>query len=307
MFRSFRLLFLVVVMLGSLFLGPVTPVHAIAIPAEINKQFTPLQIDTGGVSVLRISIFNPNTFPLTNVAFIDDLLRVQPGLFIADPAGVVNTCGGSVTAVPGSTAISLSGGSVPAQTGPLPGQCYIEINISSVTTGNLINTIPAHDPGNGDIGLTAQGNDAGTPVTIVNTSPASATLTVVAVTPPSLSKSFSPNTIWVGDVSQLTITINNNDADTILTQTSFTDTLPANVFLADPVNAFVDKLRCRRHTNGKPRGEYDYIEQWNSDTKPKLYRPRGCDFRSPWRLHEYDSGWTRRTRLDRDATRGDKR
>ena len=71
-------------------------------------------------------------------------------------------------------------------------------------------------------------------MTITNTTPASATLTVVAVTPPSLSKGFAPNTISMGDVSTLTITINNNDTNTNLTGTSFTDTLPANVILANP-------------------------------------------------------------------------
>lgn len=233
MFKSFKFLFLALVMIASLVLGPVTPAYAASLPAEINKQFTPLQIDAGGVSVLRISIFNPNTFPLTNVAFIDDLERIQPGLYVATPAGVVNTCGGAVAAAPNSTTITLSGGGVPAQTGPTPGQCYIDINISSVTAGNLINTIPAHNPPT-DIGLTADGNDAGTPVVITNTSPASATITVVAVSPPSLSKTFNPNTIFVGQTSQLTIRINNNDADTNLTGTSYTDNLPSGLVIAAP-------------------------------------------------------------------------
>ena len=226
-------LFLLFVIIASLISGPVTTVRAASLPAEINKQFTPLQIDAGGVSVLRISIFNPNTFPLTNVAFVDDLVRVQPGLYVANPAGIVNTCGGTVTAAPNATTITLSGGGVPAQTGPTPGQCYIEVNISSVTAGNLINTIPAHNAPT-DIGLTADGNDGGTPVLITNTSPASATITVIAVSPPSLSKTFNPNTIFVGQTSQLTIRINNNDADTNLTGTSYTDTLPSGLVVATP-------------------------------------------------------------------------
>ncbi|NUQ83425.1 MAG: sortase [Anaerolineales bacterium] len=231
-FASFLRLGMVTALLAGIFAQPQT-VHAASLPAEINKQFTPLQIDAGGVSVLRISIFNPNTFPLFNVAFIDDLARVQPGLYVANPAGVVNTCGGTVTAVPGATTVSLSGGAVPAQVGPTPGQCYIEVNISSVTAGNLINTIPAHNPP-ADIGLTADGIDNGTPVVITNTSPASATITVVAVSPPSLSKTFAPNTIFVGQTSQLTIRLNNNDADTNLTGVSYTDTLPGGLVIASP-------------------------------------------------------------------------
>lgn len=234
MLRPFRSVFLIVVTFVSLVLGPVTSVQAASLPAEINKQFTPLQIDAGGVSTLRISIFNPNTFPLTNVAFIDDLVRVQPGLYVANPVGIVNTCGGTVTASPNSTTIILSGGTVPAQTGPTPGQCYIDVNISSVTAGNLINTIPAHNPSEGDIGLTADGNDTGTPVLVTNTSPASATITVVAVSPPSLSKAFAPNTIFVGQTSRLTITLNNNDSDTNLTGVSYTDTLPSGLQITTP-------------------------------------------------------------------------
>lgn len=235
MLKTLRSSFYIFVVLASLVLGPVTPVRAQAsLPAEINKQFTPLQIDAGGVSVLRISIFNPNPFPLTNVAFTDNLVGVQPGLYVASPGGVVNnTCNGTVTAVANSTTISLSNGSVAAQVGPTPGQCYIEVNVSSVTPGNLINTIPAHNPP-GAIGLTAQGTVGGVPVEITNTSPASATITVVAVSPPSLSKTFTPNTIFVGQTSQLTIRIHNNDVDTNLTGVSYTDTLPSGVVIATP-------------------------------------------------------------------------
>src|SRR5690606_24689521 len=133
---------------------------------------------------------------------------------------------------PDATIVSLTGGTVPPQTGPVPGQCYVEVNVSSVTPGNLINTIPANN-------LLSQGNDGGMIVNITNTTPASATITVLSVTPPSLTKSFAPNTIFVGGISRLTITINNNDANTNLTGTSYTDTLPDGVILASPSNATV--------------------------------------------------------------------
>lgn len=229
MAKSLRFLLASFILISSLVFTPVTTVHAIDIPAEINKQFTPILIDAGAVSILRVTIFNPNTFPLTNASWTDNLIGVQSGLSIATPALVNNTCGGSVTAVSGTTTISLIGGNVPAQVGATPGECYVEINVTSTTPGNLINTIPANN-------LTATGNDAGRPVTITNTTPASATLTVIVVTPPTLSKGFAPNTITMGAVSTLSITINNNDSNTNLTGTSFTDTLPANVVLANPVS-----------------------------------------------------------------------
>jgi LPXTG-site transpeptidase (sortase) family protein len=245
MLSKIRFLFLTIVMLASSVLGPVTTANAASLPAEINKQFTPLQINSGGVSILRVTIFNPNVFQLTSASWTDNLVGVQPGLSIANPANVVNTCGGSVAATPGSTTLSLSGGTVPAQAGANPGQCYVEVNVTSTTPGNLINTIPANN-------LNSNGIDEGVPVVITNTSPASATLTVIGVTPPSLSKGFSPNTMWVGDVSQLTVTITNNDQTTTLTQTSFTDNLPANVFLASPVSATLTNCGGSASVTGAP-------------------------------------------------------
>ncbi|MFZ5911268.1 MAG: sortase domain-bontaining protein [Chloroflexota bacterium] len=230
--KSFRFLLLIVVLISSLVTGPVTPAHAASLPAEVNKTFTPLQIDAGGYSVLRVTIYNPNTFPLTNAQWTDDLEAIQVGLFIDDPANVVidPNCGGgaSVTAVPGSTTLSLSGADVPAQVGSNPGSCYIEVRISSITDGAQVNFIPVG-------AFQADGNDGGTPVVITNTSPATSTITVVAVSPPSLSKTFTPPTIFVGETSALAIRINNNDVDTNLTGVTYTDNLPAGLEIANPV------------------------------------------------------------------------
>ncbi|MBK9780888.1 MAG: sortase [Anaerolineales bacterium] len=218
MSRSFQYLFLALVMIGSLFLGPATPAYAASLPAEINQQFTPLQIDAGGTSILRITIFNPNVYGLTSVAWTNNLTT---GLYVA-PGAIVNTCGGTFAPLPGDTTLTMSGGSVAPQV-TVPGECYVEVPISSITPGNIINVI--------NVGaLTATGDEGG----ITNTSPASATITVIEVKPPSLSKTFAPNTIYVGQTSRMTIRINNNDNDTDLTNVSFTDNLPAGVILATP-------------------------------------------------------------------------
>jgi len=230
MIRSFKFLLLAAILIASLIMAPVTTVYAFSIPADINQQFTPILIDAGGISILRVTIFNPNLFQLTNSSWSDDLVGVQPGLKIANPAGIVNTCGGIVTAVAGTAALSLSGGTVPAQVGSTPGECYVEVNVTSITAGALINTIPINN-------LSALGNDGGVQVTITNTSPSSATITVISVPAPTLTKGFSPNTVWVGQVSTLTITINNNDTNTNLTQTSYTDTLPGSVVVASPLSS----------------------------------------------------------------------
>lgn len=155
--------------------GYATHAQGLSFPAEINKSFTPLSIPSGGISRPVVVTYNPNSFALTDASWTDNLAGVQPGLFIADPPRVTNSCGGSVTAAPGSTTLSLSGGTVPAQVGSTPGEYAVGVDVTSTTPANLINTIPAG-------ALSSRGGGE----SITNTTPASATLTV--------SKSFSPNT-----------------------------------------------------------------------------------------------------------------
>src|SRR6266498_2346122 len=93
----------------------------IPFPAQMNKSFTPLSIEPGGISRLQVTVYNPNLFQLTNAAWTDNLMGIQPGIFIANPANVSYSCGGSVSAAPGSTVLSLSGGTVAPQTGSTPG------------------------------------------------------------------------------------------------------------------------------------------------------------------------------------------
>ena len=217
--------FLVVILLISILGVPTQTANAqvITVPAEINLKFTPISILAGDVSVLSITIFNPNVFALTDASWTDSLISVQPGLSVASPAGINNTCGGTVSTT--STSITLSGGTVPAQSGSTAGQCTVSVNVTSVTQGSLINRIPT-----GALSSTGGGTN------ISNTSPASATLNVTGRPTPSVSKNFSPSTIWAGADSRLTITIRNNLLSNTLTQASLTDSLPANVFLANPVN-----------------------------------------------------------------------
>jgi len=227
MHKSITALLLCGVLIGSSFLAPgqIVQAQGLSFPAQMNKSLLPISISSGGVSRLSVTIFNPNVFQLTNASWTDNLVGVQPGLAIASPVGLTNTCGGTVTAVAGSTTLSLSDGTVPPQSGATPGSCTVSINVTSTTPGNLINTIPAG-------ALSSTGNGG----TVTNTTPASATLHVGSVQTPSVSKSFSPTTILVGQTSRLTIRIRNNDLTTALTQASLTDNLPAGLILANPVS-----------------------------------------------------------------------
>ena len=222
--KSLISFFVLTLLASNLFISnQVVYAQAITLPAEINKKFTPIAILAGETSILSITIFNPNVFALTNASWTDNLVGVQPGLQIASPPDGTNSCGGSVSTT--STTISLTGGTVPAQTGSTPGSCTVTVKVTSQVSGSLINTIPMN---------TLSSTGGGT--TITNTSPASATLNVTGVPTPSVSKSFNPGTIWAGGTSRLTITIRNPLPNTTLTQASLTDTLPANVSLANPVS-----------------------------------------------------------------------
>jgi LPXTG-site transpeptidase (sortase) family protein len=228
--RSVLSLLLKGVLIGSILLeGQIVRAQGFSFPAEMNKSFTPISIMPGEVSRLSVTIFNPNVFPLTNASWADNLISVQQGLVLANPPNANNTCGGTVQANAGGTSLSLSGGIVPAQTGTDPGSCTVSVDVTSTTSGNLINTIPA-----GALSSTGDG------ATISNTTPASATLHIETVQPPTLGKSFSPTTIPIGQVSRLTVRIRNNDLTNALTQVSIADTLPTNVTLANPVSAALD-------------------------------------------------------------------
>jgi LPXTG-site transpeptidase (sortase) family protein len=223
----FRLFALIALTLVVFFAGQPAPVvqAQTSAPPQINKQFTPPSILPGDTSRLTITIYNPNAFKLTDAAWADNLIGVQPGIKIASVPNTSNTCGGTLTADAGATSLSLSGGTVPEQVESTPGSCTVGVDVTSITPGSLINTIPAD-------GLNASGGG----FELSNTTPASATLNVSTIQPPSLSKNFNLNTISVGETSTLTIKIANTDLTNSLTQTTLTDTLPDNVVLADPVS-----------------------------------------------------------------------
>ena len=209
---------------STILAGQTVQAQGLSFPAGMNKSFTPRSIVPGGTARLTVTIYNPNEYPLTNASWTDNLSGIQPGILIENPINASSTCGGSVTAVPGGTTFSLSEGTVPAQTGVTPGACSVSVDVTSTTPGNLINTIPAG-------ALTSSGGG----LTITNSTPASATLRVSIIRSPTLNKSFSPNTMLIGQTSQLTIRIRNNDLFTTLMQVSLVDSLPSNVVLADPV------------------------------------------------------------------------
>jgi len=219
MHKSIRSL-LVAVLMISILAVPRQIVYAqVSIPADINKTFDPISIAPSETSLLSVTIFNPNSFPLTNASWTDNM----PSQITV--VGIVsNTCGGTVTANNGSSTISLSNGTVPARSGARPGECTVTVEVTSSSPGNWDNVIPE-----GELSSIGQGG-----VIVTNTSEARITLNVSGTGVPTVNKSFSPTNIFAGGISQLSIIIENN-ASFPLTGASITDSLPANVFVADPV------------------------------------------------------------------------
>ena len=198
-----------------IFGSPMLTRTAFAGTASVNKTFSPGKINPGDTSTLTITLFNSAQTPLTNSALTDNL---PSGMKVAPTPNASTTCGtGSVSSVAGGSVVSLSGGSVPAASGATSGRCIIQVDVTSTTSGNLINTIPEKALSN---------NEKET-----NTESASATLQVNNLNPVTVNNGFSPTTISAGGTSTYTITLNNpNSID--LPGATLTKSLPPELSVA---------------------------------------------------------------------------
>jgi hypothetical protein len=180
-------------------------------PPVIIKAFGAASIPVGGSTSLTFTIQNNNAATaLTGVAFTDTF---PAGLVVSTPNGLTGSCGaGTITAVAGSGSITLTGATLAAAT-----QCTFSVNVTGTTAGVKNNTT-------GTV-TSVEGGTGGT---------ASASVTVVAVAPPVISKAFGAANIPMGGSTSLTFTIQNNNAATALTGVAFTDTFPAGLVVSTP-------------------------------------------------------------------------
>jgi uncharacterized repeat protein (TIGR01451 family) len=185
----------------------------------VNKSFAPIAVSTNQSSRLTIDLFNSNATAANGVSITDNL---PAGLQIATPANITTTCGGTITAIPGSGVISLTGGTIPAAVAGLPSSCQVGVDVVSTTANSYVNAIPA-----GAI-LSSQGT---------NPLSANATLIVSPSAPLTGSKVFSPaNLHGNGSASTLTIGLNNPNSYALL-NTAFTDNFPSGLKLTATPNA----------------------------------------------------------------------
>ena len=188
--------------------SPVIATLTVIVPVvtpTLAKTFTPENINEGGTSMLTITLTNPNATPASLTAPLID--NLPNGVKVVGNAS--NTCGGVVTANPGSSTVTLTGGAIPAS-----GSCTITVDVTAKKKGTYVNKLPA-----GAL-KTSQGN---------NVASATATLTVHRAKAPTLAKSFWPAKIDEGGKTTLTITLDNtNDAPANLTA-PLVDYLPAGM------------------------------------------------------------------------------
>ncbi len=185
-------------------------------PPTAQKAFSPTTINPGDVSRLTISLGNANDGDITLSADLVD--NLPAGVTVADPADLVDTCPGSVSATPGGNTITYpSGATIPS------GGCTIAVDVtaSDSDASPFVNTIPA-----GDLQTSAGNNGAD----------ATANLFVNAPQPPSLNKYFVPSGIIVGGTSTLTLSFGNDNLTAGALTAILVDTLPSGVVVADPPN-----------------------------------------------------------------------
>ncbi|MDX2041721.1 MAG: hypothetical protein SF097_10740 [Acidobacteriota bacterium] len=179
---------------------------SVAAAPTVTKSFSPSTVALNAPSTLTIQFTNSNAFPLTSTAITDSF---PAGMEVDATPGATNTCGGTFNPLAGNTAISLSGGTIPAS-----GSCAISVAAKGTTAGvknNVTGNVSTAESGTG-------GN-------------AMANLTVIA--PPAFSKTFGPSDIPLGSISTLNFTITNNNTTSALNGIGFTDVLPAGLSVSD--------------------------------------------------------------------------
>ena len=209
-----------------------TPAGTVDRPVlTVSKGFTPGgPLSEGSITRLRIALLNRSANPLGNVS-VSDPLPTNGGtgqMRIASPANAATSCGpGVITAVPGTSSITMNGATVPARAnsgaGPA-GTCTLQVDVIA-PAGTYANTV------------TASGTETLANGTTRAVDPVSGTASISFTSAIGATKSFSPATVSSGGKSTVTVRVSNAGA-VALTNLAVTDPLPAGMVLASPPAAY---------------------------------------------------------------------
>ncbi len=191
---------------------------------SISKIFNPGVIFLGQNSTVVLTIDNSAaTQALTAINVVDNL---PAGMIVANPANASTTCsGGSIGAVSGGTSVTYSGGGLAGGA-----TCTVSFDVSANATGSLLNTA--------SLSISAGASGSG-----------SSSLTVEAL--PAISKAFAPGSLFVGQNSTVTVSVDNSTATQALSGISVIDNLPPELVVATPANA---STTCAGGTLSAPDG-----------------------------------------------------
>ncbi|MCP3960074.1 MAG: DUF11 domain-containing protein, partial [bacterium] len=185
-----------------------------------SKSFSPDSVFLGGRSTLTFTIDNSANGSLASELNFTDTMPTD--MVVASPSNAASDCvagsfiGGSLTAVPGSSVITLSGFGIGSWAVAAGSSCTVTVDVIGGAVGVLENV-------SGELFSSDQfGNN---PVSSGN---ASASLTV-SVGQIALTKEFTDDPVAPGDTVTLEFTITNLDRDFGATDIAFTDDLSAVV------------------------------------------------------------------------------
>jgi CSLREA domain-containing protein len=176
---------------------------------QISAAFGASTIPQNSSTTLTFTLTNPNTNVGYTGAGFKSAVSLPSGLIVSTPLnGLTNNCGGTATAVAGSSSINLTG-----------------VSLAANSSCTLVVSVTGTSPGVRSTSVTVTSSEAGDG----NTS--SPSVTVVAA--PTIANSFGASSIPLNGTATLTFTLNNPNVAVDFTGLQFTDNLPAALVVAD--------------------------------------------------------------------------
>ena len=197
----------------------------------VAKTFSPVgPLSEGAITRLTITLTNRSANPLNN-ASLSDPLPTNGGtgqMRVAAPANAATSCGaGAITAVAGSSSLTMNGGTVPARAGNgagANGTCAVQVDVLA-PAGSYANTV------------TASGTETLANGGTRSVDPVAANAAITFTSSVGASKTFNPAAVSSGGKATVTVRVSNSGA-VALTGLGLTDPLPAGMLLANPPAAY---------------------------------------------------------------------